>query len=64
MIAGVLHHHAAALRKADSAERKLRVCALRAERDEYFKLARQRKLSDESSRKLVREVDLIESRCR
>ncbi|TAN03353.1 MAG: Na+/H+ antiporter [Rhodanobacteraceae bacterium] len=52
------------LRKADSVERKLRLSALRAERAEYFNLARQRKLSDETSRKLVREVDLIESRYR
>ena len=52
------------LRKADSVERKLRLAALRAEREEYFSLARHRRISDETSRKLVREVDLVESRYR
>lgn len=50
------------LRKADEAERMLRLAALRAERSEIFALARRHRLSDDLARKLVREVDLIESR--
>lgn len=50
------------LRKADTAERRLRVAALQAERAEVLKQTRQRKLGEEISRKLVRELDLLESR--
>jgi CPA1 family monovalent cation:H+ antiporter len=52
------------LRKADTAERLLRLAGLDAERKTVFKLARNAGLSDEISRKLVREIDLIESRYR
>ncbi|MGB5445802.1 MAG: Na+/H+ antiporter [Psychromonas sp.] len=52
------------LRKADQAENALRLAALEAERTEIFKLARHFKISDEISRKLVREVDLMEARYR
>ncbi len=53
---------AALARKIDDIERKLRVTGLRAERTEFNRMARARQLSDETARKLVREVDLLESR--
>ncbi|RVT69809.1 Na+/H+ antiporter [Agrobacterium sp. CNPSo 2736] len=43
-------------------ERQLRLAGLRAERDEIYRIARARKLSDDASRRLVREVDLVEAR--
>jgi Na+/H+ antiporter len=49
-------------RKIDEIERKLRLTGLRAERSEIYRIARARRLSDETSRKLVRELDLLESR--
>ncbi len=49
-------------RKAAEVERKLRLAGLRAERDELFRIARNSALSDETARKLVREVDLQETR--
>jgi Na+/H+ antiporter len=49
-------------RKIDEIERKLRLAALRAERAEIYRMARAHQLSDETSRKLVRELDLLESR--
>jgi CPA1 family monovalent cation:H+ antiporter len=52
------------LRKADNAERALRLAALQAERGAIFQLARQRQISDATSRKLVRELDLAEARYR
>ncbi len=52
------------LRKADEVERALRLAALQAERAQIFNLARQSHISDEISRKLVREIDLMESRYR
>ncbi|MBS0584031.1 MAG: Na+/H+ antiporter [Proteobacteria bacterium] len=55
---------AAQLRKADEAERQLRLAALQAERAEIFNLARQQRISDELSRKLIRELDLTETRYR
>jgi Na+/H+ antiporter len=55
---------AAQLRKADGAERALRLAALQAERAEIFNLARQHRISDELSRKLIRELDLAEARYR
>jgi CPA1 family monovalent cation:H+ antiporter len=53
---------AALARKIDEIERKLRLVGLRAERTEFYRMARTRQLSDETARKLVREVDLLESR--
>lgn len=50
------------LRKADQAERTLRLAGLRAEREEIFALARHNRLSDDIARRLVREIDLIEAR--
>jgi len=49
-------------RKIDDIERRLRLTGLRAERTEIYRIARARRLSDETSRKLVRELDLLESR--
>ncbi|WP_256079512.1 Na+/H+ antiporter [Massilia sp. YIM B04103] len=51
-------------RKRDQAERALRLAALQAERRAIFNLARHDRLSDELSRKLVRELDLAEARYR
>ena len=53
-----------ALRKADDAERALRVAALRAEREAIFALARERRVSDDIARRLTRDIDLAEARCR
>jgi Na+/H+ antiporter len=53
---------AALARKIDEIERKLRLVGLHAERTEFYRMARARQLSDETARKLVREVDLLESR--
>ena len=53
---------AAELRKADQAERVLRLAALQAEREAIFALARHRRISDDIARKLVREIDLMEAR--
>ncbi len=55
---------AAQLRKADEVERALRLAALQAERAEIFNLTRQHGISDETSRKLIRELDLAEARYR
>ncbi|MBA4010801.1 MAG: Na+/H+ antiporter [Phenylobacterium sp.] len=49
-------------RRIELIERQLRLAGLRAERDTIFKLARARRLDDESARKLVREIDLLEAR--
>ena len=51
-------------RRIDRIEKSLRLAALNAERDELFRLARSRKLSDEITRKMVRDVDLLETRFR
>ncbi|RBE90270.1 Na+/H+ antiporter, partial [Xanthomonas oryzae pv. oryzae] len=48
----------------EKALRQFRHAALVAERNELFKLARRREISDELSRRLVRNLDLIESRKR
>ena len=48
--------------KLDDIERRLRLVGLRAERAEFYRIARNRELSDDIARKLVREVDLLESR--
>ncbi len=49
-------------RKLDAAERVLRLAALQAERVTIYNLARHEHISDEISRKLVREIDLVEAR--
>lgn len=48
--------------RADQAERTVRLAGLKAERDTVYAMARSREISDEVSRKLVREIDLLESR--
>lgn len=53
---------AVVVRKADEIERVLRLGAIRAERDEFYRLGRSHKLTDDLVRKLVREVDLMEAR--
>jgi hypothetical protein len=49
-------------RRMDEIERKLRLAGLRAERTELYRIARSHKFSDETARKLVREIDLLEAR--
>ncbi|HET7607463.1 MAG TPA: Na+/H+ antiporter, partial [Gammaproteobacteria bacterium] len=56
--------NAARIQHIDGIERRLRLAGLRAERDTIYALARAQKISDASSRKLVREVDLVEERLR
>jgi CPA1 family monovalent cation:H+ antiporter len=56
--------NATRVRHIDRIERRLRLAGLRAERDTIYALARAQKISDASSRKLVREVDLVEERFR
>ena len=51
-------------RRIEQVERQMRLAGLRAERAELFRLARERKISDEVSRKLVRNLDLLETRQR
>lgn len=50
------------VRKVDEIERQLRLAGLRAEREEIYRFARLRRISDDLSRKLVREIDLAEAR--
>jgi CPA1 family monovalent cation:H+ antiporter len=52
---------AAHLRTADAVERKLRLAGLKGERAELKDLARHHRISDTTSRKLMRELDLLES---
>jgi CPA1 family monovalent cation:H+ antiporter len=52
------------LRKADTAERELRLAALQGQREAIFEMARHYRISDEVSRRLVREIDLMETRYR
>jgi Na+/H+ antiporter len=51
-------------RQANAIERELRLAGLQAEREAIFDLARHGDISDQVSRKLVREIDLVESRYR
>jgi CPA1 family monovalent cation:H+ antiporter len=51
-----------ALQKAERIERDLRLAALRAERAEIFAMVRRGEVGSEVSRKLVRELDLLEAR--
>ena len=55
---------AARLRRVDQVERDMRMAGMHAEREEIFNLARQSKISDETSRMLVREIDLVDARYR
>lgn len=49
-------------RRSEQIERDLRLAALRAEREEIFRLERARKIGSEVARKLIRELDLLEAR--
>lgn len=57
-----LNEDAARVRRIDAVERQLRLAGLAAEREVMFSLARAHAISDATSRKLVREVDLLEER--
>jgi Na+/H+ antiporter len=50
------------VRRTAEIERRLRLVAIRAERETYFALARSSRISDARTRALVREVDLMEER--
>jgi CPA1 family monovalent cation:H+ antiporter len=50
------------VRRSETVMRDLRLAALRAERDEIYRLGRTRRLSDDLVRRLVRELDLGEAR--
>ncbi|HEX7116433.1 MAG TPA: Na+/H+ antiporter [Steroidobacter sp.] len=54
--------NSARIRLGEAIERKLRLAALRAERETIFALARKNQISDDKSRALVREIDLLEER--
>lgn len=56
--------HPARVRVAEEAERFYRLAALAAERRVLQQLARHGKLCDETARRLVREIDLVEARYR
>jgi hypothetical protein len=49
---------------AQQAERSYGLTALHAERDTILRLARSREVSDDTARKLLREIDLAEARYR
>lgn len=49
-------------RRADEIERRLRLAGLAAERQELVRLSRERLIDEETSRKLIREIDLQELR--
>ena len=51
-------------RAAESALLHYRLAALQQERTVLLRMARHRQLSDEIARKLLREIDLMEARCR
>jgi CPA1 family monovalent cation:H+ antiporter len=43
-------------------ERRLRIVGLKAARDELFRLRKARRIDDEALRRMVREIDLAETR--
>lgn len=49
-------------RKVREIERKLRLAGLKAEREEIFRIARSQGLPEDTTRRIVREIDLIEAR--
>lgn len=53
---------AAERRRFEQIERQLRLAGLKAEREEIFRRSRARELPEEQARKLVREIDLLETR--
>jgi CPA1 family monovalent cation:H+ antiporter len=52
------------IKRMEQAYRSLRSAGLNAEREELFRLTRRGQISDEISRKLIRNLDLLESRQR
>ncbi|TFW34815.1 Na+/H+ antiporter [Massilia horti] len=58
------HMDPAKVRYADQTEREFRLTALKAERDTILKLARRGEISDDTARKLLRQIDLVEARYR
>ena len=54
----------ATVRHQERIERELRLAALKAERDEVFRLAGAREIGSALAQKMVREIDLIEARYR
>ncbi|MCA1855312.1 Na+/H+ antiporter [Massilia oculi] len=56
--------HPARARVAEEAERHYRLAALDAERQVLLQMARNNQLSDETARRLVQEIDLVEARYR
>ena len=52
------------IRRMEQGYRQLRQAGLNAEREELFRLARRGQVSDELSRKLIRNLDLLETRQR
>jgi len=57
-------HGGADVHATRRAEREYRITALRAERDTILRLGRRREISDDTARKLLREIDLVETRYR
>jgi len=55
-------HHPGRARVAEEAERHYRLAALAAERKVLLRMARNGQISDETARRLVREIDLVEAR--
>ncbi len=49
-------------KEVDKIEKALRIAGLKAERQEIFRLARNRELDDTVARRIVREIDLTEAR--
>jgi Na+/H+ antiporter len=55
---------AAKVRVAEQAEREFRLAALQAERGTILQMARDGRISDDTARKLLRDIDLVEARYR
>jgi hypothetical protein len=53
---------ATAARRGANIENRLRVAAIKAERNAIFRMLRRREISSATARKLVRELDLMEAR--
>jgi CPA1 family monovalent cation:H+ antiporter len=49
------------MKRVADAERRLRILALQAERDEYYRLRLAREINDSLHSRLVRELDLMEA---
>lgn len=49
-------------RRTEWIERQLRLAGVRAERDEIFRLGRDQRLEEDVTRRMVRELDLLEAR--